>query len=535
MSKKQLLIDEFIKGKVSRRDFNAGLMGMGLSAAAAATIIDQSIAKAEAAEPVAGGRIVVAADSSHAGDTIDPTKIVQAIDISRSQLLGSRLIDWFPEEGLVPNLATEWESNGDATEWRFKMLKGAEFSNGKDITAVDAAYSFNRHLNPDEGSAANAYLSDVESITADGDYLVFKMKQTNVDIPFLMAEYHFTVFPEGQGADAWASANVATSGAFKVDEFDPGIVSIFSRHENYHKEGRPYLDEIEFFAIPDNGARVNALVSGEVDVIIGVEGNLVQQVEASDRARILSQPGGAHPTYPMLADVAPYDNNDVRLALKWSFDRKRMLDLAFEGLGVPGRDHPVPPHDPFWCEEVPQPMPDADKVKYHLKKAGHENTVFELTAADTNFGGANASIVMAELMRENGVNVKINRVPSDGYWSAIWMQVPWCGSSWYGRPTADQIISVAYLTGASWNESHWSNPTFDQMVLDARKELDFDKRKQLYCDIQMLMAEEGSTITPVFINWTDGLANKVQGMKGHPFMYVGSLYWDDVWIDDSQA
>ena len=535
MTKKELLINEFIKGKVTRRDFNAGLMSMGLTAAAAATIVEQSITKAQAAEPKAGGRIVAAADSSHAGDTIDPTKIVQAIDISRSQLLGSRLIDFFPEQGLVPNLASEWESNADATEWRFKMIEGAEFSNGKTITAADAAYSFNRHLDPEQGSAANAYLADVASITADGNTLVFKMNQTNVDVPYLMAEYHFTVCPEGQDAAAYASGNIATSGPFMVEEFDPGIVSIFKRHANYHKEGRPYLDEIEFFAIPDNGARVNALVSGEVDVAIGVEGNLVKQVEASDSARILSQPGGAHPTYPMLADTAPYSDNNVRQALKWSFDRQRMLDLAFDGLGVVGRDHPVPPHDPFWCEEVPQPSADPDKVKFYLEKAGMTNATFELTAADTNFGGANASIVMAELMRESGINVQINRVPSDGYWSAIWMQVPWCGSSWYGRPTADQMLSVAYVSGASWNESRWSNPTFDSLLLDARKELDFDKRKQMYCDILMLMASEGSTITPVFINWTDGLANKVQGMKGHPFMYLGSLYWDDVWIDDSQA
>jgi len=535
VSKKQLLIDEFIKGKVSRRDFHAGLIGMGLTAAAATTLIEQSISKAEAQEPVAGGRIVVAADSSHAGDTLDPAKVVQAIDISRAQLLGARLVDWFPETGLTPNLATEWEANADSTQWRFKMLQGAEFHNGKTVTAEDVVYSFNRHLDPSEGSVANAYLGDVESFAADGEYFVVNLKSTNLDIPSLMAVYQFTVHPEGQTAADYAAGRAVAAGPFKVEEFDPGIVSIFSRHENYHKNGRPYLDEIEFFAIPDNGARVNALITGEVDVIIGVEGNLVRQVEASDSARILSQPGGAHPTYPMRADLAPYDNNDVRMALKWAVDRERLLDLGFDNLGVIARDHPVPPHDPFWCEEVPQPMPDPDKVKYHLKKAGHENTVFELTAADTNFGGANASVVMAELMRENGVNVQINRVPSDGYWSAVWLVAPWCGSSWYGRPTADQIMAVAYTSDAAWNESHWKNPAFDQLLLDARKELDPATRKQMYCDLQMMMATEGSTITPVFINWTDGLGNRVQGMKGHPHMYVGSLYWDDVWLDDSKA
>lgn len=84
LDKKDLLIEEFVRGKVSRRDFQAGVMGMGISAAAASALLAQSIARAEAAEPVAGGRIVAAADASHAGDTLDPAKIVGSIDISRA-------------------------------------------------------------------------------------------------------------------------------------------------------------------------------------------------------------------------------------------------------------------------------------------------------------------------------------------------------------------------------------------------------------------------------------------------------------------
>ncbi|MBT5432960.1 MAG: ABC transporter substrate-binding protein, partial [Rhodospirillaceae bacterium] len=172
MSKKDILIQEFKRGKVSRRDFQNGLLGMGLTAAAASTLIDNTISEAQAATPQAGGSLRAASTGSSAADTLDPAKIVAGIDIMRAGLLYNRLIDFLPGEGLVGNLATNWEPNADATQWTIELLDGVEFHNGKTMTAADAAYSFNRHLDPDTGSPANAYMGDIESITADGDKYV---------------------------------------------------------------------------------------------------------------------------------------------------------------------------------------------------------------------------------------------------------------------------------------------------------------------------------------------------------------------------
>jgi peptide/nickel transport system substrate-binding protein len=313
MDKKDLLKREFLKGKVSRRDFNAGLMSMGLTAAAAGAFVSQTTKEAEAAEPVQGGYMRVACGSSHAGDTLDPAKIVGDIDITRSGLLYNRLIDFLPGQDLVGNLATSWEPNGDATVWTIELMDGVEFHNGKTMTAADVAYSFNRHLDPEIGSPANAYLGDVESIVADGDkVVVFNMKSSNADIPYLLSEYHFTVQPEGQDADAYAAGTAVGTGPWMVQEFDPGITAVFERNPNYHRTGRPYIDEIETFGIPDNASRVNALLAGEVEIMIDLDAQLIAEVEAADNAMVLNQPGGAHPTYPMLADVDPYTDNNVR-------------------------------------------------------------------------------------------------------------------------------------------------------------------------------------------------------------------------------
>ena len=213
MTGKDVLIREFQKGKVSRRDFQNGLMGFGLSAAAATALVDSTIREAKAEEPVTGGRRSAAFTSSSAGDTLDPTLIVGGADIGRSGLLYNRLVDYIPGEGLVGNLATSWEPNGDATQWTMEIMQGVEFHNGKTLTAADVAYSFNRHLDPAGGSPANAYLGDVESITADGPgHVVFNMKAPNADVPYLLTEYHFTAQPEGADSESYVQGEAIGTG-----------------------------------------------------------------------------------------------------------------------------------------------------------------------------------------------------------------------------------------------------------------------------------------------------------------------------------
>tara|TARA_Y100001934_G_scaffold11060_1_gene14054 strand:- start:49150 stop:50682 length:1533 start_codon:yes stop_codon:yes gene_type:complete len=510
---------------------------MGLGAAAASALVDNTIREARAAhDPKHGGELRVGFTSSSAADTLDPAHIVAGVDIGRAGLLYSRLIDFIPGEGLVGNLGTSWEPNGDATQWTIELLDGVEFHNGKTVTAADVAYSFNRHLDPDEGSPANAYLGDVESIVADGDrHVVFNMKAPNADIPYLLTEYHFTAQPEGADAQSYVDGQAIGTGAWMVEEFEPGFDAIFVRNPNYHRDNRPYVDSVLTFGIPDNTTRVNALIADEIDICIGLEPQLVSAVEDAANAEVLNQPGGAHPTYPMRSDVAPYTDNNVRLALKHAVDRERMLNLAWDGLGTVGADHPIPRHDPFFAPEVEPFEQDPDKVAYYLKQADAENMTFELSASDANFGGANASIVMAELMSEAGANVSVKRVPSDGYWSAVWLNDPWCGSSWYGRPTADLMLAIAYISGGAWNESFWSNERFDSLVFEARQTVDEDLRRDLYREIQFIMRDEGSTMTPVFTNWLDAYASRVQDLKGHPHGFGGWMYWEDVWIDDSVA
>lgn len=116
---------------------------------------------------------------------------------------------------------------------------------------------------------------------------------------------------------------------------------------------------------------------------------------------------------------------------------------------------------------------------------------------------------MSEKAAAAGITITVDRVPDDGYWDNVWMKKPFCAGYWGGRPVEDQMFTTAYRSGASWNESFWSNETFDRLLVAARSELDDARRREMYREMQRLVSFEGSTIIPMYNNYVMAVANAV--------------------------
>jgi peptide/nickel transport system substrate-binding protein len=208
--------------------------------------------------------------------------------------------------------------------------------------------------------------------------------------------------------------------------------------------------------------------------------------------------------------VAPFTDNNVRLALKYAVNRQRILDNVLNGYGVLGNDHPIAKINRYHNGDLPQREYDADKVKFHLKKAGMENEVFTLHISDAAFAGAvDAATVYQEDARQAGVKIELVREPADGYWSRVWLKKPWCTSFWSGRATEDAIFSLAYGKDSSNNESHWDNARFNELLVAARGELDDAKRRAMYYEMQALCNEDSGSILPVFLNMVQATSDKI--------------------------
>ena len=498
----------FLKGKVGRRDFMVGATALGLTVAGATQFAKQ----AKAATPKQGGRFRIGLTGAGTGDSLDPATILDEymIHVSFGQLRNC-LTEIAPDGSLIPELAESWEPSADAATWTFKIRKGVEFHNGKTMDANDVMESINHHRGEETKSAAKGIIASIEDVKVDGDNVVFALSGGSADFPYLMSDYHLGVCPakDGGGID-WESG--AGTGGFVLDSFEPGVRTLVKRNPNYWKEGYGHFDEVESLYIADVTARTAALQTGEIDHMGGVDLKTVHLLSRSDAVQVWKSIGNQHITLPMLMDIPPYDNNDLRLALKYSIDREQWLKTIFKGYAELGNDFPIGPANQFRAttDEIPQRQYDPDKAKHHMKKAGLDSIDLTFHASATAFEGAvDAGTLYAETARPAGINIEVIRAPADGYWSNVWLKEPWSASYWGGRPTEDWMFSQVYQSGVDWNETRMANERFDKLLIEGRAELDEAKRRDIYVEMQRILHDEGGAVIPLFMAYVHATSSKI--------------------------
>ena len=430
-----------------------------------------------------------------------------------------------------PMLAEEWDAKPGAAEWSFKLREGVEFHNGKSFEAEDVVDSISRHVAPDSESPAKPLWEDLDEIKADGKHRVtVKLKSGNALLPMTFAaDYHSTIHPAGHED---FSKPVGT-GPYKVQSFEPGQRTVFERFENYWREDVCHLDEVEILVIPDATSRVNALLSGDLHVIESVDTKIVGRLASTPGIDVISTPSASFRIFCMMCDRAPTDNLDVRLALKYACNRQQMVDVVFKGHATIGNDTPVAPTMAEFCSDVPQRPYDPEKAAFHWKKAGMEGQTLELHTAETaGVGSIDMATLLSESARAANMDLKVIRRPEDGYWSETWMKFPVNASGWNARPTADLILSIAHKSDAPWNETAWQNADFDKLLLEGRVELDPARRREIYCELQRLLNEEGGALIPLFPNFLDAKSATVQGWEPHPaFALLAGEFFETAWLD----
>jgi peptide/nickel transport system substrate-binding protein len=248
-----------------------------------------------------------------------------------------------------------------------------------------------------------------------------------------------------------------------------------------------------------------------VHYIDRVDLKTVSMLTAAPNLKLAETAGFAHYVAPMNTQTPPFDNNDIRLALKYAVNRQEIVDKVLLGHGSPGYDSPIAPGVPFSATPASKHSYDPEKAKFHLKKAGMENLKIDLSASDAAFAGAvDAAQLMAESAKAAGIEINVIREPEDAYWDNVWMKKPWCLSYWSGRPTPDLMFTTAYQTGAAWNDSFWSNKRFDELLVQARSELDAAKRTAMYAEMQNIVADEGGVLVLMFYNYVNAHDAKVE-------------------------
>ncbi len=509
---------------VTRREVLAMMAAGGLSGALA------GLPGAAFAQdtPKRGGKIKVAGITASISDTMDPAKQSNQSDYIRGNMFYNGLTVLDDRLAPQPALAEEFTTQ-DAKTWTFKLRKGVTFHDGKPLTPADVIFSIMRHKDPATASKAKSLADQIAEVKESGPNEVQVLLSTpNADLPVILGTFHFHIVKAGT-----TDFNAAIgTGPYKLKVFEPGVRCIGVRNENYWKPGKPYLDEVEYVGIGDETARVNALLSGDVDIIGQINPRSAGRIQDTAGYSVFKTQSGQYTDLIMQKDAGPGMSPDFILAMKYLLDRELMLKSIALGQAVIANDQPIDPTNRFYFAGLPARTFDPEKAKFHLKKANIGSAKIPVVCSPAAQYSVDIATILQQSAARAGLNLEVKRMPADGYWANHWLTSPVGFGTVNPRPSADILFTLFFQSNAAWNESHWKNPKFDGLLVAARSETDEAKRKSMYADMQVMVSEEAGIGIPMFLATLDGHTKKIRGLKPMPLGgLMGYGFSEYVWLD----
>lgn len=518
------LVETAVNSGYERRHVLKLMAATGVTLATAQNLLSSGGA-AMAATPKKGGSLVMASNLHGPDDQLDPALFTSTIDYTRGRATYNSLVQHSNDLDPQPELAEEFSPNADGSEWKFKIRQGVNFHDGSKMTADDVIYSMRRHAGDDSKSVIKSIMATVKEWKKDGEYGVTAvMDGPNADLPVLLGLFQTKIVKNGTTGEGNGT------GPFKMESFEPGVKSVHVRNEDYWREGAN-LDACEITAITDPVARANALIAGDVQLATQIDPKAIKLIDGADGVSVVSIPAGLYMGICALKNSAPGESDDFVKGLQYIQDRDRIVSKILKGHGTVGNDQPVmSAHGADFCSELEQREYDPDKAKFHFKKAGIKSA--ELFVAPVVAGIEDACLLAQANCAKIGFDLKIKRVPTDGYWGAVWMKEPLNTVTWNMRPTANSQLAIQFAPGAKWNDTYWNNERMGVLLKSSLSELDPAKRHEMYCEMQTLVHNHSGMVIPAHVNILDGKSDKVMGMPTVPLGQLGGCEWPEFcWLD----
>ena len=457
------------------------------------------------------------------------------------------IIEVGPDGGLVNKTIETWEANDDLSVYTMTVRQGMQFHDGEDVEAEDIKYSLERMLSAESSAPVKSTLAYLDSIeTPDTHTLVFNLAGSSTDFPRDLSDYHLRVLPSHVDFSQITDGSIGGSGPFIKISHNAAEKTAYIRNSNYWEGDKPYLDQLVIFYMPEVTTRIEALRAGAIDYNSIEDLSQIEWFEDHDRILVKQiptasirnmtmdnrEPGmyirpGSTDETDLIEGGSIFHDKNLRKAVQYSYDRSFVKDAALFGTGFVANDHPVGLQDQYYWEDQVQVDQDIEKAKEYLAAAGYADGVdIELDAMEPG-GLLNMALAFKESAAAVGINVTVNNHPRDTYWTEIWLVTPFNSVSWTGRP-ASQALTLPLRSTGDWNESHWTNNRFDDLLDLASEELDFQKRKEYYQEIQEILIEEVPTTYAMYTSNVGAHWDHVFGLKLHPYAHV---FYQDWWVE----
>lgn len=439
------------------------------------------------------------------------------------------LIDIDADTGeLVPVLATDWETD-DGSNWIFHLQQGVRFHDGSEFTADDVKYTIERTQDPSIGHLKKEDFEVVSSVEVlDPHTLIVHLDEPRPTFIYQFTDYNMAILSSQYDYDAFGETQPNGTGPFKMLQIIPKESAVLIKNTDYWESSLPILDKILIYFVGDIEASISMLEDNRVDIVPFVTPTIKNKLDKIDGISVIS-PYQEQRFISMAVDEAPFDDNRVRLALKYAMDPEVIaLSVAKMPLGdgVYYSETPIM-NSLAEYKELPLRTRNIEKAKQLLAEAGYPNgvSVPMYYASDHPFG-KELSQTVKELAAPAGFDIDLKGYTRDVYLAQYWLNVPLSITGWGGRIDPSMLLALAFKSGGSWNESHMAEAEVDRLINLISGEVDEAKRTSYYHELQSWFFDNGSLIN-VQVPYLVALSDRVKNYK-QPLTMIPQYKYMDV-------
>ena len=529
------VIDEFVAGNISRRDFLKKGTAFGLSLPLLGGILEAKglpalkpspsatrHARAGSGAPIRAGIIVPAG-------AINPLTIADEGGLELLGNVGEFLVEADQALGYKPWIATSWTPNAKATVWTFKIRQGVKFNDGTPMTVDDVAYSFKTQCNPKSGGSALSVFSGLLSpdgvVKVDAETIAFHLE--TADGAFLDAvscdNYNMIIVPNGFDYSKYPKQWVGT-GHFKMSSYTPNVGATFVPNPYYW--GTPAIpSEVQWTFYASEEPMSNALVANEIDCLdqffVSTSPQLVTGVY-----NIIRLKASGHRELSLRCDTGPFKSNLVRQALALTINRPQLVNSLFRGYADIGNDSPFAPVFPasVGAPAVPQRVQNIKMAKELLKRAGYARGFSTPLLTEQRQEMPELAQFIKTWAKEIGVDINLTiEQPNKYYGSGVYGTSDWLDGEMsmvdYGaRSTPNLFLNAPLMTydkatgTGAWNAARFNNAAYDKLAQEYVAATDISSQRSAAKQIETLLLEQTPIIYPYFYNYLSATQKNVKGV-----------------------
>lgn len=459
--------------------------------------------------PRRGGNLELGLTGGSSSDTVDPHKSLTYLDTSRLQSLYQPLAQLNAQAQVEYVLAESITAHqGSLSDWIIRLRPGVTFHDGKDFTADDVIFTFQRVFSNDFTGKFGLGPIDMKNTKAlDKLTVLVKMTKPFASFPDQLAAFWYNLYIAPANFNP---AKPVGTGAFVFQSFTPGQRSVFTRNKNYWKSGLPYVDTLTLIDFSDNTTLQDALATGVIHGAGALDGPQIASLATTSGIKTVVSHSGEIIPFTMRVDQPPFSDVNVRQALRLLVDRPQLIDSALDSYGVVANDV-FSPYDPGFDHSLVRPAQgDIQQAKFLLKKAGQEGLTVTLTTSAVATGTIAMATVLAAQAKAAGVTIKLNNVPPGVFFGPNYLKWEFAQDYYNYYPYLSQVAE-SMLSGSPFNETHTGNPQYTSLYDQANATANGSLRKEILHEMQSFDFHQGGYIIPAFIDTLDAYSDKITG------------------------